>query len=212
MLFTAVPPSANPSSKLNRDLLQSLTGRLHVELHTIQKGRLCFSPTKQTQAYSKWPAAFASSVHSIRWVVTEITNLTASDNVASIAAKMEQQLASISKQDILQLYNSFGNVIMDHEAITTPLVFDLSCRRWACSVMSKTSISTVQLSHELRRVVAQRYQWAPHYRNLHKGNIDLEFQVVLHDNACLLELLLSCPAKAPSAQNRKVSFLQAKLT
>ena len=194
LVFTAVPPSSNPSSKLNHDLKQTLSDQLHVTLLDIQKGRFRFAPTAKTPSYSKWPTLLSTG-KSIRYVVAELDNVKANDTVETIATKMEERLAGISKETILNVYESFGNVFDSNtkEMTGSPTdgpTFNLGCRRWACSVIDKDALSTLQLSHELRRVVAQGYGWKPHYRAQHGKLADMEMQVILHGHCVLLELVL----------------------
>lgn len=178
LVFTVVPPSSNPASKLNRDLQQALD--LHVEQLQVQQGRMRFATTA---SHTQWPAVL-STARSLRWVVAECQNeVTPTDDAASVAAKLEAHLDHISQEDILDVYESFGNVL---SADNDKMTFDLSCKRWASCVIPH--ISTVALSHALRRVVAQQYDWKPHRR------ADLSFHVILHDTSCVLELILWVPA------------------
>eukprot|EP00977_Amphora_coffeiformis_P027191 scaffold34595_cov160-Amphora_coffeaeformis.AAC.1 len=197
-MFTAVPPSpGNPFSKLNLDCHKRLTDSLKVQDLEIQKGRLRFCVTPETPPYIQW-CTILSTVKSIRWVVTEVKGLTATDDEYAVADKLERYLAGISKESIMEIYEAFGNDIpknrrSDKDESSAP-IFKLAARRWDDSMVDKDKISTLTLSHELRRVVAQRYDWLPHYRNLHGSNTDLELYATLHGTCCMLELVMLVPA------------------
>ena len=199
-MFTAVPPSpGNPFSKLNLDCHKRLTNFLKVQNLDIQRGRLRFRVTPETPPYIQW-CTILSTVKSIRWVVSDVKDLTATDDESTIADKLERCLADISKESIMEMYEAFGNDISkthlpkNNESTVGLPIFKLSARRWDCSILDQDKISTLTLSHELRRVVAQRYDWLPHYRNLHGANADLELHATLHGTSCMIELVMLVPA------------------
>ena len=119
LVFSVVPPSCNPSAKLNRDLQQSLVQQLHIppDAMLIQQGRIRFSTTAQTPDCSRWPALL-STVKSLRWVMTQVDTVTCTDNEASLATKLDASLqAHVPEQTIRDVYQSFGNTLSLNENI-----------------------------------------------------------------------------------------------
>lgn len=201
LMFTLVPPSSNPRAKLNRDLQKKLRDNLHADLLDIQKGRIRFSPTLQTPSFDKWTQTL-STAKSIRWIVTESDNFMPSDDETMIADKIYNCLRHVTLDSILTVYRGFGNSLPTNDRVVP--TFDLSCRRWNCSVIPKDAISTTTLSHQLRGVVAHCYGWQPYRRQLHGASsavADLDFHVVLSENGCFVELVLMAPPKFSPTQD-----------
>lgn len=217
MLFTAVPPSSNPNAKLNIDLHKRLCDSLKVDLIDVEKiGRVRFSPTVDTPSYAEWPKVLTTA-KSIRWIVLELNHndnddddhnfqLSPTETETMIADKVYSALLQkhVTKDNILQVFHAFGNNENDgddNEKTDGRRVptFNLSCRRWDCSIIPKESLSTTTLSHQLRGVVAHTFDWEPYRRQVHestrRGGADLEFQFVLSGKGGFLELVLLVPTK-----------------
>ena len=132
--------------------------------------------------------------------------------------------SSSCKDTIYEIYHAFGNQDLSNrhdlpQFTEGAIHFVLSCRRWKCCVVPNNNkekgLSMTTLNHEFRRVVAQHYGWTPHRKRLvelpprpgsggrtttTESRPDLEFQVVLYEDKCFVELILLVPANKAAMQ------------
>ena len=104
LLFTAVPPSANPNSKQNDAFLHELQESLNATVVKADTGRIWFE-TSESDAppRSTWPRYFQSGVRSIRMVALAYDNVQANDDEQSLVRQLNEL-------DIAQkVWAPFGN-------------------------------------------------------------------------------------------------------
>jgi ubiquinone/menaquinone biosynthesis C-methylase UbiE len=173
--FTAVPPSTNPSSKLNRLLIDELTDKLVVNSISIEDGRIRFEPSLASPPYLDW--SFDSGVRSIRVVAGEcFTNGDGEDE--EIHSLVERALQSIDWDPALQVWQDFGN------DLPRDLRVHVTSRRWQTSVCR--SLSSTQLTNAFARALCSEKGW----QSTSKRNAHMEIHLLLHSTFLSIEVPL----------------------
>ena len=194
LLFSAVPPSTNPSSKLNQQFLREVENSLLAEIVEVNAGRVRFSPTDASPLFSTWSSLLTTGVRSIRVVVLECHDLKSTDKESEIADR-------IRLRDILPF--DF-NVVDNKKSVST---FRVRCRKYTTCVC--TNLSTMSLSNTISTQLANDLGW------ISAKSADIEIHILLDGSRLTVEIpVLVRPLAAeelPKPGFKRVeSFIMAK--
>jgi ubiquinone/menaquinone biosynthesis C-methylase UbiE len=175
--FTAVPPSTNPSSKLNRLFIDELANKLAVNVDSIsiEDGRIRFEPSLESPPYIDW--SFESGVRSIRVVAGECF-IKEDGEDEEIDALVERALQSIDWDPALQVWQDFGNDLPRN------LRVHVNCRKWQTSVCR--TWSSTQLNNAFARALCIEKGW----QSTSKRNAHMEIHLLLHSSFLSIEIPL----------------------
>jgi 23S rRNA G2445 N2-methylase RlmL len=170
-LFSAVPPSTNPSSKLNKQFRYEVEKALLAEIVEANAGRVRFKLTDATPPLDTWSSLLTSGVRSIRIVVLEKDGLQ--------ATYTEQEIADLI--DTEEILSTDAWTMLNHP-LPSQLAFRVRVRKYAtcaCTHLSTTCVSNAictKLSEELGWICAK--------------NADLELHVLLDGSRLTVEIPL----------------------
>ena len=199
--FSAVPPSTNPSSKLNQLLIDELTNTLRVQQLSVADGRIHFKPSIHSPPFQSWSSAFDSGVRSIRLVAGKYLNATGTEREIDL---VQRALRNIEWDPVLQLWQEFGNTL-PQESIQV----HVKCRTWQSSVCRQLSNSN--LTHSFANAICNNTGWS----SASKRKAHFEILLLLHDTSITIEMPLltrpSCFYELPHPGMKQVeAFCVAK--
>lgn len=168
-LFSAVPPSTNPSSKLNEQFRYEVEKTLLGEIVEANAGRVRFKPTDATPPFQTWSSLLTSGVRSIRIVVLEKNGLQATYG--------EQEITDLI--DIEEMLSNDAWSMLTYP-LPSPLTFRVRVRKYAACIC--THLSATSLSHEISTKVSEELGW------ICVKKADLELHVLLDGSRLTVEI------------------------
>jgi SAM-dependent methyltransferase len=172
-LYTAVPPSPNPASKINKNFLKQLKSQTQVE--RIEKGRVWFQTVEQD--YSELSRVNARS---IRVVASEAHNL----------KEDREDEYSISSLLCLNLFSNIGSAIECWEtmgnkvALSSHNTFSVTCQKWdSCN---NPGLSRTKLEQIMAKELFQKFGWT---RIPKSKKPTYKFHILFYESSVILELL-----------------------
>jgi SAM-dependent methyltransferase len=169
-LYTAVPPSSNPKSYINKQFFNQLD-RL-VELERIGDGRVWFN----VEDFSQLSRLNARSV---RIVALETHNITEDDDEFSVCSSLSAN-SRIDFSSTIDTWKAMGNIIHDSDDVS----FSITCSMWKSCICPELSCS--RLSQVVAKQLEQEFDWT-HVRKSDKPMY--KFHLLLYECSAILELL-----------------------
>jgi len=173
--FTAIPPSTNPSSKLNLQLIDELANTLLVREIHVEDGRILFEPSIESPSFHSWSNAFDSGVRSIRVLANSYSNVTGTECEKEI---VRLALDNLHWARVLSIWQDFGNVLPHQDDIRV----HVKCRKWHTSVCR--DLSSTELTNTLAKALSHETGWS----STSKRNAHFEVQLLLYYTHIALEL------------------------
>ena len=179
--FSAVPPSTNPSSKLNQLLIDELSNTLRVQQLSVSDGRIHFEPSIHSPPFQSWSSVFDSGVRSIRLIAGKYLNATGTEQENDL---IQGVLRTLEWDTVLQLWHEFGNTLPQGT-----IQVHVKCRTWQSSVCRHLSNS--DLTHAFASAVCHTTGWS----STSKRKAHFEILLLLHDTSITIEMpLLTRPS------------------
>ena len=177
-LYTAVPPSSNPKSKVHKEFLHQIQSNFELKREP-QIGRVWFDLPKDSETCSSNISINQINARSIRIVSLQTTTLGENDDELSVVSLLSANL----KRDLdtaLENWKKMGNILPEHnESIS----FSLNCQMWNDCIVS---ISRTKLCQILAKRIHQEFKWT---RLPKSGNPTLRMNVLVYESSVILELV-----------------------
>lgn len=182
-LFTAVPPSPNPKSKISKEFRRQLDNLVNLE--RLDEGRAWFG--------LKAPASTLTSLNarSVRIVAAKYESVLDTDDTNAIAANLVKNPSDI--QDAVAAWKEAGNFLTENE----PITFSITCRKWNSFVIP--DLDRTEMRNVLSQHLGEDFDWdipwdgqAPTFK----------FHLLLFESSAILELVaLDRPMKTESLRH-----------
>jgi len=186
--FSVVPPSPNPSSKLNQKFQQEL--EKITKWTTVEDGRIWFQTEVPCPCYSELSSLKTSSIrlvalenHNLNLLlengVTDVDGETdTSMIIQSLCQDWEPLTASVAEWEAAG--NSMAGVDGDRK-----VTFIVSARKWSDSVVPNGS--TVNMRRDLSLALNQQFGWTPVSKKADYPTF--RFHLLLYKSSIVLELV-----------------------
>ena len=169
VLFSAVPPSTNPSSKLNQQFRHQVENTLLAEIVEVNAGRVRFKPTDATPPFATWSSLLTTGVRSIRIVVLERNNLQEAFGKQEIADLIDTKEILTTEE-----WNVWKN------PLPPQLTFRVRVRKYtACAC---TNASTTSISNAISTKLTEELGWTC------TKNAELELHILLDGSRLTVEI------------------------
>ena len=170
LLFSAVPPSTNPSSKLNQQFLYQVENSLQAEILEVNAGRVRFKPTDATPPFDTWSSRLTTGVRSIRIVTLERNDLRETLQEQEIVDLMDTQTILATDE-----WSAWKN------PLPSLLTFRVRVRKYAGCVCAH--VSTTSLSNAMTAKLTEELGWTSTTKSA-----DLEFHILLDGSRLTVEI------------------------
>jgi len=168
-LYTAVPPSPNPKSKVTKDFRIQLDEL--VELQRLDDGRAWFDVTTTSVLSSL-------NARSIRIVASQNHGVVESDDENSLASYINSNPSDI--HDAISTWEKTGNSLTDNE----PVSFTISSKKWDSFIIPELSATTTR--RILTQQLVETFNWTL-VRNSESPTY--KFHLLLFESSVVLELV-----------------------
>jgi len=180
ILWTVVPPSTNPHSKVNRDFLFDLEDTV-ANVQNVQDGRVWFE-TSSVEIFC--PRNLKA--RSIRLVALESHNSDIlMENETSIILSLFRDDWKERMDSTLDIWNRSGNKKVQ-TADGGDVSFIVTCQKWNSFKFPR--LSSTRLCQEMSDVLIQQFGWN-RVMNKKTNNITYHFHLLLYESSAILELV-----------------------
>lgn len=196
ILWTAVPPSTNPRSKVNQEFLADLSSAT-TNVREVQDGRIWFETNHEEEVCSSLRHLQARSV---RLVALESHNVDLDDKDGDNGDILDERsiILSLLTQErndndnswknqlssALNVWNMSGNRKAKLEEDVT---FTISCQKWSTFLFPQ--VSSTQMCHEMSNVFREEYGWNRIMKKKTASTITYQFHLLLFGSSAILELV-----------------------
>jgi len=199
ILWTAVPPSTNPRSKVNRDFLVDLSSATVVR--EVQDGRIWFETTAEEEEEEEVGSLRNLKARSIRLVALQSRHDIAVDDgntdkildenfiISSLRTQRDDDNNNVDwkKQldSALDVWNRSGNRKAKPEE---DVCFTITCQKWNSFMFPQ--LSSTQLCQEMSNVFIRECGWTRITKKTANNKpITYQFHLLLFDSSAILELV-----------------------